>query len=109
MIYTNHIQTVVNISSKIGMFDYLNFLAPVLTFTHLPLKVLQLLALVGATVLLSNLSRGLHASLKSCTSQYVESVIIILYTSSFHLTCLHILSATENNRDIIYSQQSITS
>lgn len=85
------------------------FLCPYLTSTSLPLKVLQLSALAGVTMPLSNLARGLYASSKSPTSQYAERVIIILYIFSFYLTCLHILSATENSRDAIYRQQTISS
>lgn len=62
------------------------FIWPYLVSTSLPLKVLQPLALAGVTVLLSNLSRALNASSKACTSQYVESVTIILCVSSFCLT-----------------------
>lgn len=79
------------------------FICPYLISTSLPSKVLQLSALAGVIVLLSNLSRGLHACSKARTSQYAESVIIIcIHPHSILPVSLHILSAAENSRDAIH-------
>lgn len=88
MVYTNHIQTEAECLFPNRHVHLIKFICPLLTSISLPWKtLLQLLALAGVTLLLSNLSRGLHACSKAGTSHYVESLFIILYTFSFHHTC----------------------